>query len=254
MRRAGILAATATADAAALTTLRPPWRVVGAMLDARAWLAAVGTDAAVADVAAAALWCAALWLAVALLACAGTVLPGLPGRLAGALVRVVVPRTLYRLAAGAAGVGVFLAPLAAEAARTPAPRGTARPTVPPVSAPGWSTSDPLPAPAWPSTTPGPGAPATGQRPAPPAPSPEYRARPPADEDTGPRHARAAVVVRPGDCLWRIAARQLPPPAAAARIARSWPRWYAANRAVIGADPDHIVPGQVLRAPAEEDQP
>jgi nucleoid-associated protein YgaU len=55
-------------------------------------------------------------------------------------------------------------------------------------------------------------------------------------------------VRPGDCLWRIAARALPRGAPDARIAREWPRWWAANRSVIGPDPDVIRPGERLTAP------
>jgi nucleoid-associated protein YgaU len=58
-----------------------------------------------------------------------------------------------------------------------------------------------------------------------------------------------VVVRPGDTLWGIAARHLPPGACNAGIAREWPRWYQANRRVVGADPDLIRPGQHLRPPA-----
>ncbi len=56
------------------------------------------------------------------------------------------------------------------------------------------------------------------------------------------------VVRRGDTLWDVAARHLGPRGSVAAIAREWPRWYAANRAVIGADPHHIEPGQRLRAP------
>jgi nucleoid-associated protein YgaU len=61
------------------------------------------------------------------------------------------------------------------------------------------------------------------------------------DDTG-------YVVRRGDALWDIAARHLGPTASAAEIARAWPRWYSANRAVIGADPGMIRPGQILFAP------
>jgi hypothetical protein len=56
-------------------------------------------------------------------------------------------------------------------------------------------------------------------------------------------------VRRGDALWDIAARHLGPQASAAEIARAWPRWYAANRHVIGADPDLLMPGEVLYAPS-----
>jgi len=59
---------------------------------------------------------------------------------------------------------------------------------------------------------------------------------------------ADVVVRRGDSLWGIAARQLGADARPAAIAAQWPRWYAANRHVIGADPDVIHPGQRLRPP------
>lgn len=57
------------------------------------------------------------------------------------------------------------------------------------------------------------------------------------------------VVRRGDTLWDIAARHLGPAATAAQIAGEWPRWYAANRQVIGADPDLIRPGQQLAPPS-----
>jgi hypothetical protein len=56
-------------------------------------------------------------------------------------------------------------------------------------------------------------------------------------------------VAPGECLWSVAAGRLGPDASDAEIARAWPRWYAANRPVIGDDPDRLLPGTVLRAPA-----
>ena len=59
----------------------------------------------------------------------------------------------------------------------------------------------------------------------------------------------AVVVRRGDSLWDIAARSLPAGAGAAEIAAEWPRWWAANRDVIGPDPDLLLPGQRLVPPA-----
>jgi hypothetical protein len=60
---------------------------------------------------------------------------------------------------------------------------------------------------------------------------------------------APVVVRRGDTLWAIAARQLGPGATDADIAEQWPRWWRANQARIGDDPDRLLPGQVLVAPA-----
>jgi nucleoid-associated protein YgaU len=58
-----------------------------------------------------------------------------------------------------------------------------------------------------------------------------------------------VVVKAGDSLWSLAAHELGPGASAAAVAARWPEWYAANRQVIGSDPDLILPGQVLRIPA-----
>jgi nucleoid-associated protein YgaU len=57
-----------------------------------------------------------------------------------------------------------------------------------------------------------------------------------------------VVVRRGDTLWAIAERHLGPGASAADIAEQWPRWWQANRARIGDDPNRLLPGQVLVAP------
>lgn len=57
-----------------------------------------------------------------------------------------------------------------------------------------------------------------------------------------------VVVRRGDTLWDIAARHLGPSASLADIAEEWPRWYAANRDVVGPDPDLITPGMELTPP------
>jgi nucleoid-associated protein YgaU len=56
------------------------------------------------------------------------------------------------------------------------------------------------------------------------------------------------VVRPGDSLWAVAAAELGPDATDSAVAARWPQWYAANRGVIGPDPDQILPGQVLRIP------
>jgi nucleoid-associated protein YgaU len=60
-----------------------------------------------------------------------------------------------------------------------------------------------------------------------------------------------ITVRRGDTLWSIAAAHLGPDATDAEIAAEWPRWYRANRAVIGDDPDVIEAGQQLQAPLPE---
>ncbi|MGI8521722.1 MAG: LysM peptidoglycan-binding domain-containing protein [Nocardioides sp.] len=67
--------------------------------------------------------------------------------------------------------------------------------------------------------------------------------------TAPAPASApTVVVRPGDTLWGLAAADLPSGAPPAAVAHRWQQIYAANRAVVGADPDVIHPGQRLRLP------
>ena len=58
-----------------------------------------------------------------------------------------------------------------------------------------------------------------------------------------------VAVRAGDTLWSIAVRHLGPDARSDEVARAWPVWWRANRAVIGEDPDLILPGQVLHVPS-----
>ncbi len=57
-------------------------------------------------------------------------------------------------------------------------------------------------------------------------------------------------VEPGQSLWRITARLLGPDASDGDISRQWPALYAANRDVIGPNPGHIEPGQLLTIPAE----
>jgi nucleoid-associated protein YgaU len=57
-----------------------------------------------------------------------------------------------------------------------------------------------------------------------------------------------VVVRSGDSLWTIAAGALGPEASDVEIALEWPRWFEANKAAIGANPDVLLPGQILRSP------
>ena len=70
-----------------------------------------------------------------------------------------------------------------------------------------------------------------------------------DLKTGQRVQPASYVVQPGESLWSIAAAELGPAATDEAVATRWPQWYAANRQLIGPDPDPIQPGQVLRIPA-----
>lgn len=59
---------------------------------------------------------------------------------------------------------------------------------------------------------------------------------------------ASVTVRSGDSLWAIARRQVPG-ADDATLVRFVEHLHESNRAVIGADPDLIVPGQRLVLPS-----
>jgi LysM repeat protein len=65
-------------------------------------------------------------------------------------------------------------------------------------------------------------------------------------------AAEPVRVRPGDTLWAIARRSLPPTASAAEIASATAAWHRANREVIGDDADLIVPAQLLVPPSAKD--
>jgi hypothetical protein len=60
-----------------------------------------------------------------------------------------------------------------------------------------------------------------------------------------------VVVAPGDSLWSIAQRDLPPDAPDGEVVARWHAVYAANRRVIGPDPGLIEPGQRLHLPRKD---
>ncbi len=76
----------------------------------------------------------------------------------------------------------------------------------------------------------------------------HRTKPP-----GPTPAAALIVVRRGDTLWELAAADLPEAADAATVAAHWRELYDVNRAVIGPDPDLILPGQQLRMPRSREE-
>ena len=73
----------------------------------------------------------------------------------------------------------------------------------------------------------------------------------------PTHAASALVplqgsrhvVRPGDTLWAIAADELSPTATPAAIQARWQETYRLNQAVIGPDPDLLLPGISLELPS-----
>ncbi len=221
------------------------------------------------------------WLALGSLLSVGATLPGTLGAICADLARRLTPRLLRQAMAATIGTTVATLSLPMAAAHG---AGIVRE----VGAAGAGDSVPPPAPLPTSASPGPGPqfgptprstsavarPATatatvtatdqGTAPAPmrgsAAPDPGWSPSPPvrvvrADESRlvarPPRPSaspEAAVTVHRGDTLWHIAARHLGPGASDAEIALEWPRWYAANSVLIGADPDRLLPGQQLQPP------
>ncbi len=179
-----------------------------------------GADRAVVALVAGICWLLLGWLAVGLCCCAAGALPGVLGRAARAVSARLLPAALRQAAAVVLGVSVVTSGASATAAVTaPAQHG------------------------------GPGAAAgVAVRLGPARTGSDIDVDWPAGPSVAPVPARHSVVVAPGDCLWDLAAARLGRGASNARIATEWQRWYAANRAVIGPDPDLIHPGQRLVSP------
>lgn len=179
-------------------------------------------------------WLAAGWLALTTVLTLAARLPGLAGRASAAAARRVAPAAVRSAVEVALGVTVAVGLTSTPALAAAEPR-LAVDLDWPVAVP------PAPqAPAAPSTT---GRPAVAPAAA-PVPGAPIRAA-----------VAVPVVVVPGDTLWGIAERALErssgaPPTDAA-VAAAWPRWWAANRQVVGDDPDLILPGTVLQPPAAD---
>ncbi len=163
------------------------------------------------------------------------------------------PRTTAGLIAALLTVAGWTVSGSAHALAVPVAPVAAEPMTP---APADPLMGPLPTGVQPNR---PATPATAEADCAASPSPDWLpprppATAPADRDpllmSCSRSAGEApqVVVRRGDSLWSIAARQLGPDADPATIAAAVPRWHAANRAVIGPNPNLLQVGQVLTAP------
>jgi nucleoid-associated protein YgaU len=177
------------------------------------------------------------WLLVVSLLTAGERLPGAVGRAAGGLGRRVAPAAVRRGVALTLGLTLSAGALGGTAAvaspRAPGAAGTAHTAGGPANSPAGGPAD---------------SPAAGALDWPASPSPVVA---PALDWAAPEQppaTPATVVVAPGDSLWAIAADHLPAGTGNARIARTWPSWWAANRQAIGPDPDLIQPGTHLHAP------
>jgi nucleoid-associated protein YgaU len=227
IRRLVLTVAAMAAIAAALDRLTPAFSVLAeALASPQATVDRAGPDALVVALAGLLAWLVWAWGAVGLALTAASVLPGLLGDAARLALAVVLPAGARRSAAVLLGLGLGVAGPLAVGALPSVPvasaavvdRPTAEPPLGPV--PDWPAQESRSTdtvPDWPPAT------------------------------TGEVH----VVVR-GDCLWSIAESRLlhrhgrvP---TADEVAVEVRAWWTTNEAVIGADPDLILPGQVLRPP------
>lgn len=183
-----------------------------------------------------------LWLAAAVALELVARLPGAVGRCASGIAGLLTPRQVRRLIVALLGLGITAGLAQSASALTARPALTA--AVPLPSPNDASPPDlgfgPLPDPGW-----VPSAPLV-------RPQPDVRVLSPVPRTDQPVRPAHQVVVHRGDSLWAIAARHLGPDPSEAEIAEAWPAWYAANRHVVGADPDLLLPGQVLSVPSEGD--
>ncbi|WP_432486833.1 LysM peptidoglycan-binding domain-containing protein [Kineococcus sp. SYSU DK018] len=248
-RAARVRTVVALAVGAALAALPAAAAAVVVALSAPAARAALAGNAALADLLTALCGTVASLL---LLALAGSVLlAGLaeareqPGRrrpAAGELPARGVPAPVRRVVALVVGLAVGTGAASAASAAPRAPEAGWAANAP--LEPGTSTSGDLPT-DLPVTTPDPAwAPLPEPRTAPALPSADLPGGTrPVVADTG-----AEVVVQRGDSLWSLARALSGPDADAGDVLQEQQRLYAANADVIGADPDLLLPGQVLRLP------
>lgn len=194
------------------------------------------------------------WLAVVLLLGAVAALPRRPGPAGAlpALARRCAPRLAPRVAAVLTGA-VVAAAGTASAQAVPSPTAVAPGAPCPTASVPTASAIPVP---WLDQPAEHASSRAGDGPA-SVPRPDLTRRPggasPATADVAPAGERAGqrpptIEVVAGDTLWELAAAHLPAGATDADVARAWPRWHAANREVIGPDPDLLLPGQRLRLP------
>ncbi|WP_457962924.1 hypothetical protein M1E17_15730 [Arthrobacter sp. D1-29] len=187
------------------------------------------------------------WLLSILMATTAAILERLGRRGAAAAADRFCPAFMRRLTVAVFSVQLVAVPLA-HAADSPAgpawvPTQELTVAADPTASVAWSptkeTDGPSPAPDlqpdW--------------RPHAPVTEPGLLAAPPVRAVQVAAGAANEVAVLSGDTLWDIAARELGPAATDVEVALQWPRWYLANRAVIGENPDVLLPGQILKSPS-----
>ena len=214
----------------ALALLGPsPVELRQALGDPQALVDTTGADALVVVAVGALAWLCWGWGALGLLLTAASTAPGWAGQVSAVLLLGVLPAGARRAAAVAIGVGL----------------STVGPTVlPAVLAPSSSVASASEA-----------APSVVQLDWPEAPAGGTTV----PELDWPAPAAGEHVVVRGDCLWDIAAAWLDgqhpgAPVTGADVARAAHAWWQTNAAVVGPDPDLLLPGQILRPPSTTSSP
>lgn len=202
------------------------------------------------------------WLSLGSASCALAALPGAVGRLAHRVSVTITPAMLRRALgvalAGTLATGVTGGPaLAVPEAPTPTVSAEFMPSAAVVDGTHLATQ------ATPAPPPPPGgdraqnlSPTVTSAATAPAPRADFLPTAPpkvaARTDLLVPQARpsvaGSVVVKRGDTLWSIAARDLGVDAGTVDVTRAWHAWYDANRETIGDNPDLILPGMRLVAP------
>jgi hypothetical protein len=239
IRRLLATAAAMALIAGALSALTPDLSsMAGTLASAQRTVDTAGPDVLVTSAAGLLAWAVWGWGALGLALTAASALPGVLGGTARLALHVVLPAGARRSAALALGLGLGVAgPLFGTAtllAPTPASATDITRSATTGSALDWPVGPAaLPVPDWPATV---VDPALG-------PAPDWPAEAPA--------AGAHVVVR-GECLWHIASDRLLAQHGRTptdgEVAAATQAWWQANAAVIGPDPDRLLPGQVLTPP------
>jgi hypothetical protein len=196
-----------------LSVVAPVTAVLAPLRDLPVTARDAGPDAVALAVAGTGCWVGLAWLALALAVLTVGARDGRCGRVARRVAAVTVPPTARRLLA--VGVGLAVVTSAAPGPAQASGPGSGPPAAPVTRAHGFDLDWPV-----------------------------LRARP----ITRKVQRAPVVVVRRGDNLWAVARRHLPAGATASAVAAAWPRWYSANRSVIGPDPDLLLPGQRLVPP------
>jgi hypothetical protein len=213
-----------------------------AVLDPQGLVDRAGPDALVLVAVPVLAWVCWAWGALGLLLTAASTVPGSAGRVAAVLLSCVLPAGARRAAALALGLGLSAV---APTLLAPAPPSVAVATA--------AAGDELGGAVDSVTVDWPGAPAEGEVADGQPPPVDADAPAPAGSPDWPAPRSGEHVVLRGDCLWDIAAdwlhqRAAGAPVTTAQVQQAVQDWWQANTAVIGADPDLLLPGQVLRPP------